>query len=185
LPSPWARLLCLTLLLVLSACAGRQNDFEQGPSECADGVDNDDDGKIDCKDPDCFPLAFCSGMDSGPPKDGPSTDRTLVPLDHTVDTRKPDLSPPLSSYGKRCNYQTKGMTCDDGESVCVPGKYGSPGFCSYGCQYGEPCPDGPPGTETHCGYQVNYSTGSEWYCIFNCQQSVCPHDIQCFGTFCF
>jgi hypothetical protein len=173
-------------MLVLPACAGRTNSFEDGPEQCADGVDNDDDGKIDCKDPGCFPLAFCSGVDSGPSKkDGFLADRTLVPVDRSVDTKGPDQSPPLSSYGKRCQYKTKDTLCSDGESVCVPGKYGSPGFCSYECQQGGSCPDGPLGTKTHCGYQVNYTTGSIWYCIFTCQQSSCPHDIQCFGTFCF
>ncbi len=40
---------------------------ENTPAACADRIDNDGDGAIDCADPECLIYAFCSGVDTGPP----------------------------------------------------------------------------------------------------------------------
>lgn len=180
--------LLLSLLLVLAACAGRRTTLESGATQCNDGLDNDDDGRIDCKDPDCQALAICSPSDgpirldgkvdgAPPPDTGPTPD--LKPP-------TPDL-PPASSFGTRCQFSTQGVLCPDGASECVPGKYGSPGICTRPCVQGSPCDDAPAGTTAHCGYQVTWMTGSVWYCLFTCGSGEpCPHDTQCYNySFCF
>lgn len=187
MPLTRARLL-IPLLLLLPACPGNQTSSESGAAQCNDGVDNDNDGRIDCKDPDCYPLAICSPVDSRvldvgsgdgprPPDLGPVTD---------VAPPTPDL-PLVSSYGKRCQYTSQGTPCPDGQTECVPGKYGSPGLCTQSCNQGGSCPAGPAGTKVHCGYEVAWPQGSTWYCLFTCQSGEpCPNDTQCYyGTFCF
>jgi hypothetical protein len=189
LPLARARLL-VPLLLLLAACAGRRTAQEIGATQCNDGMDNDDDGKIDCKDPDCLPLAICSPsdlplrLDLGP-ADGisPPPDKGLPP-----DLKPPQPDLPPSSYGKRCQASGQPTPCPDGKTECVPGKNGSPGFCTVPCdKTGPACPEGPPNTEIHCGYQVGWSTGPTWYCLFYCQNGAdCPHDTQCVAyPFCF
>ena len=173
---------CVTLL---GACAGRQAAFETGSAECSDGQDNDDDGKIDCADNDCHYLAFCSPTDAGRdlgPKDGPK------PQDHgpTPDLLPPKPDLPASQYGRRCAYSGTIEPCADKQTVCVYGKYSTPGYCTHPCDpAGQPCPEGPAGTQVHCGYNMN----GQWFCIFLCMQAVCPHDLDCFqtynGDFCF
>lgn len=185
-----ARVLPQTLLIMaawvaLGACAGRGTAIESGPSECADGMDNDDDGRIDCKDPDCHPLAFCSSSsDIGPNLDGPPPppppDKGPTP---DLKPPTPDLPPP-SSYGKRCEYTQKGIKCEDGQTVCVPGKYGTSGFCTHACSQDQ-CPPGPNGTKVSCAYTVYYSSQTVHYCLFSCGSTSCPHDTQCFYSNCF
>jgi hypothetical protein len=174
-------LVLLPCIALLGACAGRQAAFETGSAECSDGQDNDDDGKIDCLDTDCQYLAFCSPTDAGP-KDGPPPTADHGPTPDVLPP-KPDLPP--SQYGRRCNYTGTVEPCADKQTVCVYGKYSTPGYCTYPCIQGQPCPDGPPGTQSHCGYDMS----GQWYCIFLCMQTPCPHDTIChqtyYGEFCF
>lgn len=183
-------LFLLPLLLLLAACPGRRTAQEVGATQCNDGLDNDDDGKIDCQDPDCHPLAICSPTDlpvrlDGSPRDGPRPPDQGPVAD--LKPVQPDLPPP-SSYGKRCQAGSAPIPCPDGKTECVIGNYGTPGFCTVPCiKGGPPCPEGPPGTETHCGYEVQWDTGAVWYCLFYCQNGApCPHDTQCISyPFCF
>ena len=39
--------------------------WEDTPNLCRDGVDNDDDGKVDCADPDCRDVYVCTAADGG------------------------------------------------------------------------------------------------------------------------
>lgn len=188
LPLSRARLL-LPLLLVLAACAGRRAALETGATQCNDGLDNDDDGYIDCRDPDCQVLAICSPTDGPIRLDGahdgsPPTQDTGPGLD--LKPPQPDL-PPTSGFGSRCQFSTPGTPCPDGTSECVPGNYGSPGICTRACVQGGPCADAPAGTLAHCAYKVQWPTGPVWYCLFTCQNGEpCPHDTQCyFNSFCF
>ncbi len=48
---------------------------EDTPGACADGSDNDGDGKTDCQDPDCAGLSGCpGGADGGPDQNSPFPD---------------------------------------------------------------------------------------------------------------
>jgi hypothetical protein len=183
----------LALAVLLPACPGDSIQFETGAADCSDGQDNDGDGKIDCQDGDCYPMAFCMP----PPDGGLDVDRPDLPvtkrdkgvvLDGT--SPKPDLKPPPSSYGKRCNY-TSGSPkpCADGKTVCVPSSYSS-GFCTHQCSSkGAYCPAGPTGTKAYCGYNVSTGGSWLWYCIFLCSSNQCPNDTKCYysggGQFCF
>lgn len=171
----------LVPLILLLGCPGSRTPLESDATQCKDGRDNDGDGLIDCKDPDCSHIAYCSAtldgqvpVDGAPKPDGPPTPDQFVP--------RPDLVKP-SSYGKRCTFSTPNVPCPDGETVCVPANYG-PGFCTYACPTNA-CPPGPTGTQAQCAYRVDFPTGSVWFCIFLCQTSSCPHDTACFGSFCY
>lgn len=169
----------LALLGFLAACPGR-GELESDAVRCKDGLDNDNDGLIDCKDPGCFYLAYCNPSDARP-QDGPAP--PPPPLDHGPDVKPPDPDLPPSSYGKQCQFTTGHVPCDDGETECVPGNAG-PGFCTYPCP-NDSCPPGPTGTETDCAYKVYLSGQPFWYCIFRCSAAPCPHDTQCYGSFCY
>ena len=52
--------LCLALVFSVSSVEAQ---FHHGEKQCKDGLDNDEDGPIDCDDPDCFSKSFCSGED--------------------------------------------------------------------------------------------------------------------------
>jgi len=188
LPLSRARLL-LPALLLLAACPGRRAALETGATQCNDGLDNDDDGYIDCRDPDCQVLAICSPTDGPIRLDGnrdgspPLSDKGPTP---DLKPPQPDLAPP-SSFGSRCQFTTQGNLCPDGVSECVLGNYGSPGLCTRPCVQGSPCDGASAGTTAYCYYQVKWPTGYVWYCLFTCQNGeTCPHDTKCFyNSFCF
>lgn len=173
-----ARWISLALLLLgAAACPGRTATFEEGAAACSDGQDNDDDGTIDCADLDCRSLAFCAPTDAHVEQqvgDGPRPPDLRPPPDVR---RPPDLTAP-SSYGRRCTFSGSVAPCADGQSVCLPGKYDSPGFCTRPCGT---CPPGPAGTQVSCSLQLLPS--GQWYCIFHCPS--CPNDLACYGTFCY
>jgi hypothetical protein len=52
----------------LNADGGQAKIPENTAAKCQDGLDNDGDGLVDCRDPDCAALTFCP--DAGIPKDG-------------------------------------------------------------------------------------------------------------------
>jgi hypothetical protein len=187
--------LCSSLVVLLcSACPGDQTDVEVGAADCTDGRDNDEDGKIDCQDSDCYPMAFCFSPPDGGIHDGPSADLPVIYYDRGVtkdSTPPPDTQPPPSFYGRRCSYSSsKGITkCADGKTLCVPSSVGSGGFCTHQCSsQGAFCPSGPSGTKSYCGYNVSTGGPWYWYCIFLCSSNSCPHDTKCYytsGKFCF
>ncbi len=81
--------LTLALACALSACSGGTGESAAGV--CADRVDNDGDGRVDCADPECAAFTWCAGggdggvdagtsHDSGPrPDGGPRPDTGPIP----------------------------------------------------------------------------------------------------------
>lgn len=72
------RMILGTMILAAAGCqagtappdgGGGGPGDESTDARCADGVDNDGDGWIDCEDPGCFALAACGAGDAGPPRD--------------------------------------------------------------------------------------------------------------------
>ena len=184
----------LVVVVLCGACAGERTGVEFGAADCTDGRDNDEDGKIDCQDSDCYPMAFCVPPPDGGTNDGPPVDLPVIYHDRGIikdSTLPPDTKPPPSSYGKRCTYNSSITKCADGKTLCVPSSVQSGvGFCTHQCSgQGAFCPTGPPGTEPYCGYNVFTSSGQEyWFCIFLCSSNACPHDTKCYytnGKFCF
>ena len=51
----------ILLLVLLSACGGKEIDPSLIEERCTDGVDNNGDGLVDCEDPTCSQFASCSG----------------------------------------------------------------------------------------------------------------------------
>lgn len=183
----------LIIAALLGACPGQRTGVEVGAAACTDGHDNDEDGKIDCQDSDCFPMAFCFTPPDGGIYDGFPLDLPVIYYDRGVtkdSTPSPDTKPPPSSYGKRCSYKGQITTCADGKTLCVPSSVASGGFCTHQCtSQGAFCPPGPSGTKPYCGYNVTTGGGVwKWYCIYLCTSNSCPHDTQCYysnGKFCF
>lgn len=66
-----AALSCLAALLVLS-CGGKGGEGTN-PGECTDGIDNDDNGLVDCRDSGCLGSPDCA-EDSGDPGTTSTTD---------------------------------------------------------------------------------------------------------------
>ena len=65
--SPALRLLALLGALLLAACPKSSELGEgSGEGECSNGVDDDGDGRVDCRDEGCFGSAECEGVDAGP-----------------------------------------------------------------------------------------------------------------------
>jgi hypothetical protein len=188
-------LLSLICIACLGSCSGEANLSESGVSQCTDGQDNDKDTKIDCMDPDCFPMAFCMGPRDGGTDHFVMLDGPVTPPDRGLadsEPPRPDLVP-ASSYGTRCIFQKEDgiTTCKDGQTYCVPSDY-SPGFCTHKCAgMGASCPSGPAGTKTYCGYHVYSSSSGSWgwFCAFLCNSNSCPPDLTCTstsgGSFCF
>lgn len=60
-PLWWSRQWTVYLLLcLLSSACSQRNRGEFDPVACSDELDNDDDGKTDCDDPDCRGLRICA-----------------------------------------------------------------------------------------------------------------------------
>ena len=178
------------VLVAAPGCSGERTFHEFG-EECWDGKDNDSDGAVDCKDPDCASMAICGGngkQDSGP-RDGPVGDSRFI----QKDTQKPPtpdkyVAPPAdktvaSSFGQRCAYKSGPQLCPDGKTVCILGKKSSSsGYCTYPCNGSnyDSCPAGPSGTIAKCLFNF---AGKD-YCAFLCKYLgnpyTCPGNLGCY-----
>jgi hypothetical protein len=173
--------------LVAAACSGRNLASEQGASQCSDSLDNDNDGKIDCADPDCLSVAFCwPRIDAGSADLAVPSDATS-PFDLTspADMLALDQQAGDSSYGRRCSYSGQIESCSDGETLCVRSKYSTSwGYCTYACEaQGTYCPPSQRNTFSYCGY--HFDQEDLWYCIFLCDHHLCPSELSCIQGFCF
>lgn len=181
--------LALLTGLAATACSGRNVASEQGASQCSDSLDNDGDGKIDCADPDCLSMAFCSPGSDGGVTDLAAPADAIPPFDQAgpADVRDSALDQQAgdSSYGKRCPYSGQIEPCPDGQTLCVRSKYSNTwGYCTYACEVqGTYCPPGQGNTFSYCGY--HFSQQDAWFCIFLCDQHPCPGELSCADGFCF
>jgi hypothetical protein len=100
--------------------------------QCADGIDNDADGKIDCDDPDCWAFV-CAGRPSGVPEAGhpePPRIDASVPLPDSGGIISEPLPPPVLPF----DDAGPGPDDDAGTPVsCIDG---------WTCSPGESCVDG-------------------------------------------
>ena len=98
------RLLALGLSLALPACACGVYLEGDEAGECSDGVDNDQDGAVDCSDPGCAAAGACAvdddDDDAGPDDDdaGPDDD-DAVPDDDDVGPDDDDAGPDDDDVG--------------------------------------------------------------------------------------
>jgi hypothetical protein len=117
--------------LVLTAAACKVSPHGEWDIQvCADGQDNDGDGKIDCDDPDCWAFA-CVGHPSPSPGGNPSTPPpdAAVPKPDAGEMVSDPLGPPaLDDGGPEPSDDagsapscTDGWTCKPGEA-CVDGE---------------------------------------------------------------
>ena len=83
-----------TLLLCTLLPTGCPPEIGEGKSagECSDGLDNDNDGAIDCLDAGCMTYSICGGDSGNPPDDTDTTD-TVVPDDPDVTDDPVDPDP--------------------------------------------------------------------------------------------
>jgi hypothetical protein len=58
-------LLCIIgFSVIISTCTDGTNNGTDPETICDDGIDNDDDGLIDCGDPDCFEEEICEDRET-------------------------------------------------------------------------------------------------------------------------
>jgi hypothetical protein len=57
--------LALTCLALSSGCTARKRPSTETFATCSNGSDDDEDGLLDCADPDCIIYAICAGTDGG------------------------------------------------------------------------------------------------------------------------
>ena len=189
--APTSSIIALTAALTLVAawgCSGKRTFHEQG-EECWDGKDNDDDGAVDCKDPDCKAFAICGNvkldggkLDGPVKKDTQPVKKDIKPPPDTYKPPTPDKAP-TSSYGQRCAYTKKGQLCADGKTTCILGKKSnSKGYRTVTCNGNryDSCPAGPQGTAAKCLFTF---AGTD-YCAFLCKYLgkpyTCPSSLGCY-----
>ena len=161
----------LGALALLPACPGQGLMMELG-EQCWDSKDNDQDGQVDCKDPDCAPLGICTlRLDSGVPDKAmpPPKKDSGIKQDKKApkDVRPPSPDKNLTySYGRKCVYDSRNRFCPDGRSHCIIGLKGSRAYCTRPCaRLGDLCPGGPGGSFAACLYKFN----GQPYCSFLCK----------------
>lgn len=98
------------------------------PEQCTNGVDDDDDGLVDCADPDCAQHEACqSPPDSGPPPAEQCTNGLDDDGDGLVDCADPDCSqlevcqpppPPPADGGDVCSSEQE-RTCEEELHCCM------------------------------------------------------------------
>ena len=179
--APTSSLIAVAALALAAAwgCSSERTFHEQG-EECWDGKDNDDDGAVDCKDPDCQSFAICGNtrLDGGK-LDGPVKKDTKPP----PDTFKAPDSPPTSSYGQRCAYSGTGKRCADGKSYCILGKKSNTkGYCTVACNGSDynSCPAGPQGTVAKCLFNFAGTNYCAFLCKYLGKPSSCPSTLGCY-----
>jgi hypothetical protein len=122
---------------------------EFGEAACKNGVDDDDDMRVDCDDPDCLGTDYCrvrskiaplpspNSMDSGRDLDaGPNRDASQAALDATIplDSAPPILPPPVQ-------ISDAGVLPTDAGPAFVDAA-GLPPACDPACKADEVCTDG-------------------------------------------
>ncbi len=155
---------------------------------CKDGEDNDADGIVDCKDPDCWSQPACPRVDSSwpghdPGGDGPrqldkGNDKQL-PDSPTPDAMAPDKAVPdlLVPDMNLC----KNVTCDD-KLACTQDSC-SAGKCSYTiksgyCLVGSACfTDGAVNPKNKCERCDSKVSPTKWTSIPGCIKTLSPGKI--------
>ncbi len=100
--------------LLLAAC-GDSSTHEDTIVACQDGLDNDKNGLVDCKDPSCNKHTFCDPSINKGCGDG------VVTAPERCDTKIPLGQPGACP-----------TSCDDG-NACTTDQLGNPGTCSAAC----------------------------------------------------
>jgi hypothetical protein len=167
--------LALPFIFCLGSCSSSVAETESGAS-CSDGKDNDQDGLIDCQDPDCKPLAICGGRVDAGHDLAPSDQKTDRLLPH--DARPGDKSP-SSNYGQACDFPGTVETCDDNNTFCILGFLRTTGFCSYTCSEQSPCPSGPPRSKVDCLFVFQNQRYCAFFCLYQGEKFECPDGFEC------
>jgi len=170
---------CLLGAATGPGCSGDRTFHEFG-DECWDGKDNDNDGMVDCKDPDCTAMTICGN--NGKKDLGPTVKDTRLPLKDKYVPPPPDKAP-SSSFGQRCAYSSKGQPCPDGKTVCILGKKSSSnGYCTYPCNGNDynSCPAGPSGTIAKCLFNFAGTNYCAFLCKYLGKPYSCPGNLGCY-----
>ncbi len=153
--------------------------------QCWDSKDNDSDGRVDCKDPDCAQMGICQvRLDGGAP------DKKIIPKKDSgkqkdIKANKDNRPPlpdkgPVSSYGKKCVWGSRNKFCPDGKSICIIGLNSSRAYCTRPCaKLGDVCGNGPGGTFAACLYKFNGQPYCSFLCKFQGRGYPCPTGFGC------
>lgn len=181
------QLLAATLLAAVTGCPGGGETHESG-QECWDGKDNDNDGAVDCNDPDCKAMAICSNGRQDAGKDlaldtRPISQDIHKPPPPDTYVAPPDKPLPASSYGQRCSYSSRNQLCADGKTYCILGKKSqTKGYCTYPCngRNYDSCPAGPAGTVAKCLFNFAGTNYCAFLCKYLGKNHSCPSTLGCY-----
>jgi len=171
--------------LVFCACPGEQKLFETGEM-CWDSKDNDFDGLVDCKDPDCSQMGICKlRLDGGTPPDT----RITIKKDSG---KKKDLKTPgdvrpwppdkgnTGNYGTKCTWSSRNKFCSDGKHHCIQGLNSKRAYCTKPCaKLGDICGNLSGGTFAACLYKFNGRPYCSFLCRFQGRGYKCPAGFAC------